>query len=117
MQGMLDNLSQPVAFATVPLGDAGPYSSRSQSPPSTRRDVGCGSDTDTDDPVLTRLTRRIGISHGGRKITRGSIADSSSRRGDEDFGEGVFDEGQLYVCLIVEQLSKLTFRLLRRRAF
>jgi hypothetical protein len=90
---MLDNLSQPVAFATVPLGDTALYSDQSQKSPSSRRDAGFSSDTDADEPVLTRLTRRIGISRDGRKTARERPPDSSSSRDDEDLDEDIFDEG------------------------
>jgi hypothetical protein len=114
MQGMLDNLSQPVAFATVPLGDAALYNDQSQTSPSSRRDASFGSDTDPDEPVLTRLTRRIGISRDGRKTARERTPDSSAYKGDEDLDEDVFDEGQPHVYWSVEQLSKLTIRHLRQ---
>ncbi|KAF8232363.1 hypothetical protein L208DRAFT_1397567 [Tricholoma matsutake] len=92
MQGMLDNLSQPVAFATVPLGDAALYNNQSQTPSSSRRDAGFGSDTDTDEPVLARLTRRIGITIDGRTTAR-DPPESSSYKGNEDLDSDVFDEG------------------------
>lgn len=91
MQDMLDNLSQPVAFATVPLGDAALHSNRSQAPLSSRRDL--GSDTDNDEPVLTRFTRRIGISRDAKKAGREHTSISSSRNGDDGLDGDVFDEG------------------------
>jgi hypothetical protein len=91
MQDMLDNLSQPVAFATVPLGDAALHSNQSQAPLSSQRDL--GSDTDTDEPVLTRLRRRIGISRDGKKAARKHTSISSSHDGDDDLDGDVFDEG------------------------
>jgi hypothetical protein len=107
MQGMLDKLSQPVAFATVPLGDAELYSDQSQAPSLSRRETGTGSDTDPDEPVLTRLTRRIGISRDGRRAKQESTPDSSSYNGDEDLDDGIFDEGQLYVLAGLRKISKL----------
>jgi hypothetical protein len=101
MQGMLENLSQPVAFATVPLGDAALYSNQSQTASSSRRDASFSSDTDPDEPVLTRLTRRIGISRDGRKTAQERTPDSSSYNGDEDLDEDVFDEGQSHFSCIL----------------
>lgn len=46
---LLENISQPVAFASAPLG----Y------PP--RRDAGSSSDTDIEDGLTTRLSKRIGL--------------------------------------------------------
>jgi hypothetical protein len=108
MQGMLDKLSQPVAFATVPLGDAELYSNQSQIPPSSRREAGTGSDTDPDEPVLARLTRRIGINRDGRRGTQESTPDSSSYKGDEGLDDGIFDEGKSYIFAGLQQISKLT---------
>ena len=93
MQGMLENISQPVAFATVPIGDPALDSNRSQTASSSRRDASFGSDTDADEPVLTRLTRRIGIGGDVRKTVPEPTPDSSSYKGDEDSDEDVFDGG------------------------
>jgi hypothetical protein len=55
MEGMLDNLSQPVAFATAPLGpDTRPL----------RRDGSSGSDTDHED---TKYARKFGLGGLGRR--------------------------------------------------
>ncbi|KAJ7285624.1 hypothetical protein C8J57DRAFT_1496358 [Mycena rebaudengoi] len=69
MQGMLDNLSQPVAFATAPLG-AMEYESSANSAGKTklssqttlRRDGSLSSDTDIEEPMVTRFARRLGMS-------------------------------------------------------
>ncbi|KAI6039013.1 hypothetical protein EDC04DRAFT_2868139 [Pisolithus marmoratus] len=57
MEGMLDNLSQPVAFATAPLatevGMPGKLGSR--------RDCGSSSDTDRDEAFVARFSRRLGL--------------------------------------------------------
>ncbi|RDB24119.1 hypothetical protein Hypma_008789 [Hypsizygus marmoreus] len=93
MQGMLDNLSQPVAFATVPLGNGEP-SSRTRTPPIPRRDSSLSSDTDSaDEPMLSRFTRRIGIGREGKHSARGSGLSHVTPIPDEDFDEGMFDEG------------------------
>ncbi|KAJ3844467.1 hypothetical protein F5878DRAFT_648885 [Lentinula raphanica] len=56
MQGMLDNLSQPVAFATVPLGTEATAGTSSP-----RRDSSLSSDTDSEEPIVARLTRKLGM--------------------------------------------------------
>lgn len=52
---MLNYLSQPVAFATAPLGP--PESSTSLN----RREPGSSSDTDIEDPISRRLSRGVGF--------------------------------------------------------
>lgn len=52
-EGMLQHLSQPVAFATAPLGP--------ESGPSSARRDGSGSDTDFDDPVSRKFPRSVGL--------------------------------------------------------
>lgn len=92
MQGMLDNLSQPVAFATVPLGMES--SSGTKTPPLPRRDASLSSDTDSaEEPMLSRFTRRIGMSRDGKKTNRRSTLGMATSSGDDDFEEGMFDEG------------------------
>ena len=87
MQGMLDNLSQPVAFATVPLGH--PESPNPPSSPSKindlRRDGSLSSDTDMDEPIFSKFTRRIGISREGSKSGPSS---QSSRNPPSNGGHG-----------------------------
>ena len=99
MQGMLENISQPVAFATVPLGDPALCNNQSQTASSSQRDPSFCSDTDPDEPVLTRLTRRIGIGRDVTKTAREHTPDSSSYKGDEDLDEDVFNEGVSHLCL------------------
>jgi len=78
MQGMLDNLSQPVAFATVPLGnpEAPNESQTDVKSEELRRDGALSSDTDVDEPIFSKFTRKIGISREGSKSGR---SDRSSR--------------------------------------
>ncbi|KAF8638503.1 hypothetical protein AX16_010486 [Volvariella volvacea WC 439] len=81
MQGMLDNLSQPVAFATAPLGVETPSSSSTQSsspassiplnlsapahthPPrrGLYRDSSTSGEADPDEPMLSRFSKRLSI--------------------------------------------------------
>jgi hypothetical protein len=97
MQGMLDNLSQPVAFATVPLGH--PETPTSPSSPDktddVRRDGSLSSDTDLDEPIFSRFTRRIGMSREGSKNGHSGLSRKLPNNGkqtslaeyDEDFLE------------------------------
>jgi hypothetical protein len=75
MQGMLDNLSQPVAFATIPLSQEPVQSSSTpidQHTPDTRRDSGnASSDTDLEEPILSKFSRKIGL--------RSKVGDRSRR--------------------------------------
>ncbi|KAG6891037.1 hypothetical protein C0992_010699 [Termitomyces sp. T32_za158] len=95
MQGMLDNLSQPVAFATVPLGNTD-ISPSLKTPPTSRtprRDISLSSDTDSaDEPILSRLTKRIGI---GRDSDRKEKSTVMASAWDDEFENGLFDEETL----------------------
>ncbi|KIK03837.1 hypothetical protein K443DRAFT_676492 [Laccaria amethystina LaAM-08-1] len=85
MQGMLDNLSQPVAFATVPLGNQDPSASASTSAmkEGLRKDNSFSSDTDYEEPMLSRFTRRMGI---------GPVRDSGKQKATPIDTEGFEDE-------------------------
>ena len=94
MQGMLDNLSQPVAFATVTLGNT-EIPSGVKTPPTPRTPRRDPSDTDIpDEPMLSRLTRRIGIGRDSKHFheQKGASTETTSG-GDDDFEDGLFDEG------------------------
>ncbi len=119
MQGMLDTLSSPVAFATAPLGT--PESAETQNSsangsgirsnsrtPTGSRSLGrksssfLGGDTEVDEPILARLGRRFGVgkeSSGSRWGATGKSPEEDHSLGDdEDFDEGLFDDG---ICLFV----------------
>jgi len=95
MQGMLDNLSQPVAFATIPLGPETPVSPASDRPSQeVRRDGNLSSDTDPDEPIFSKFSRKIGLGNksdrsrkGGQKSLSASEASTSSQNSDFDFDE------------------------------
>ena len=94
MQGMLDNLSQPVAFATVPLGEA-EQNVAERTPPSPSRDPNFSSDTDSaDEPMFSRFSRRIGFTREGKKPTRASKLSKAIPSTDDDSDGDLFDEGQ-----------------------
>lgn len=103
LQGMLDNISQPVAFATAPLNTLDIPSddvaqSSAQSPPSPpqhtypslRREHGAIRESD-DDHLLSRWTKKIGLS---RESSRSSIHDvrSKGKGTSSSFDEDEFDE-------------------------
>ncbi|PPQ65104.1 hypothetical protein CVT24_003065 [Panaeolus cyanescens] len=103
MQGMLDNISQPVAFATVPIGnpelsntptpdDQRNHRRQNKSSDERKRDGSVSSDTDPDEPIFSRFTRKIGISREGSRVGwsgRGeqSPGPSSSAAQRDDFGD------------------------------
>ncbi|KAF8892606.1 hypothetical protein BD779DRAFT_1610156 [Infundibulicybe gibba] len=102
MQGMLDNLSQPVAFATVPLGNGEPIipTPGVKTPPLAqripRRDGSTSSDTDIEEPMLSRFSRRIGI---GRKSNSTMSNVSQTDEFDDEFLEDGDDLSESF-CLI-----------------
>ncbi|KIY51115.1 hypothetical protein FISHEDRAFT_38010, partial [Fistulina hepatica ATCC 64428] len=80
MQGLLDNLSQPVAFATAPLGTEADTSKKGSGPASAKhlQEGSVGSDTD-EEHLVTRLTRRLGITgSSGRRGESSRTASSAS---------------------------------------
>ncbi|KAJ7172697.1 hypothetical protein C8R46DRAFT_1086944 [Mycena filopes] len=98
MQGMLDNLSQPVAFATAPLGD--PESSKPtnhvartklSSQASLRRNGSISSDTDIEEPMVARFARRLGMSADNRKSDR-SPSNPKTRLASTPDPDDDFDE-------------------------
>ena len=116
MQGMLDNLSQPVAFATVPLGnedskDSTSYEIKSAEP---SRDGNASSDTDADEPIFSKFTRKIGI---GREATKSGpprrsrfskpSTNTSFDEEEEDFDD-FLEEGKILlqsVCVFFDNLA------------
>ncbi|KAJ6513892.1 hypothetical protein C8R47DRAFT_1207172 [Mycena vitilis] len=96
MQGMLDNLSQPVAFATAPLGVPEPQSTthvvrtKLSSHAVLRRDGSLSSDTDVEEPMVARFARRLGMSSDGKKSSASNLntRTASTPDPDDDFDEG-----------------------------
>ncbi|TFK72517.1 hypothetical protein BDN72DRAFT_792170 [Pluteus cervinus] len=86
MQGMLNNLSQPVAFATAPLGVGQPSSA-----PQTRMTLNesLSSDTETEEPIFSRFSRRLGMTRDSRS---GTSKLTSPAQVDE-FEEDILDDG------------------------
>ncbi|KAJ7684968.1 hypothetical protein DFH06DRAFT_1313341 [Mycena polygramma] len=96
MQGMLDNLSQPVAFATAPLGVPEPQSTnhvvrtKLSSHTALRRDGSLSSDTDVEEPMVARFARRLGMSSDSKKPSASNLNTriASTPDPDDDFDEG-----------------------------
>lgn len=117
MQGMLDNLSQPVAFATVPLNapeDIPPAEPSNSKTESRRRDDALSSDTDADEPIFSKFTRKIGMSREGSRSgqsssNRNDNAPSSSQQAshnkddDSDFED--FLEDGMYISFLYCRLQ------------
>ncbi|KAF9533376.1 hypothetical protein CPB83DRAFT_845168 [Crepidotus variabilis] len=103
MQGMLDNLSQPVAFATVPLGpDTPPQETPMAEKMASghRRDGNLSSDTDPEEPIFSKFTRKIGLSNPGSKISERTSRNQKpthSTKSKDDFSfeedDDFFEEG------------------------
>ena len=75
-EGMLDYLSQPVAFATAPL-----------SPPETnRRDGSASSDTDIEDPISKTLSRGLGFVKAAKSRMLTRHDSSTNMSSDSDGG-------------------------------
>jgi len=113
MQGMLDNLSQPVAFATVPLGhpETPIPPALPDKPDDLRRDGSLSSDTDVDEPIFSKFTRRIGMSREGSKIGRsGQNSRNFTSNGKqpeidgrlEEYDDEFFEEGYFFLVLYLK---------------
>ncbi|KAJ7063096.1 hypothetical protein C8F01DRAFT_1131511 [Mycena amicta] len=92
MQGMLDNLSQPVAFATAPLGTPELQSgTRPSRETFSRQDGNLSSDTDIEEPMVARFARRLGMSGDSRRSLsslKPKVAPAPEPDPDDDFEEG-----------------------------
>lgn len=123
MQGMLDNLSQPVAFATVPLGnpEAPNESQIDVKSEEIRRDGALSSDTDVDEPIFSKFTRKIGMSREGSKSGRSGRSSrnpvSNSARPSYDSNDGDFEDFLEEGMLISLPFCILKQLLLFRRYF
>jgi hypothetical protein len=88
---MLDNLSQPVAFATAPLAadDLPPAPSNN-----LQRNGSLSSDTDMEEPMVRRITRKIGI---GRDVAKAKTSGLSKTPvvdlHEEEFDDDGFEDG------------------------
>jgi hypothetical protein len=95
MQGMLDTLSQPVAFATAPLMADGTRSPPGAAKPSLhhqKKDVDNTSDTEIEESIFAGLSRLVGMSRDSSKqfATNGNPTLSSDDFEDvDDFLEGM----------------------------
>lgn len=91
-EGMLHNLSQPVAFATAPLYPEYSLPAKRR----LKRDGNSSSETDLDDSLTTRLKRNLGlsISASTKGWSRTQVkADTATI--DEDFeDDDLFENGE-----------------------
>jgi hypothetical protein len=94
MQGMLDNLSQPVAFATVPLGTPAELIDTSAPPRSAPRDTSLSSDTDMEEPMVSRWTRKLGMSRETRTSSPKAARATQPHPVDEDGEDELFVDGE-----------------------
>lgn len=65
MEGMLDKLSQPVAFTTAPLGTEPSLSVKRR----LQRDGSPGSEIEREEPFVSRFSRRLGLDGKPRSST------------------------------------------------
>jgi hypothetical protein len=90
MEAMQQLLEQPlaVAFATAPLGD------EQQKQAGVRREGSSSSDnTDIDEPIATRLARKMGISRGSKSRVLGNDSGAGpSKLQNVDIGDEFDDE-------------------------
>ncbi|KIK93504.1 hypothetical protein PAXRUDRAFT_828896 [Paxillus rubicundulus Ve08.2h10] len=63
MEGMLDNLSQPVAFTMAPLGTERNLTSKKR----FQRNGSSSSDTDHEEPFVSKVSRKLGFDGGAKK--------------------------------------------------
>lgn len=114
-EGMLDYLSQPVAFATAPLSP----------PESSRIDGNNSSDTDVEDPISKTLSRGLGLVKAAksRMLTRHDSSQNMSSHLDSG-GAGIstfppkpqplddwdddLGDGKSYVCPEFNRLNYVT---------
>jgi hypothetical protein len=103
-QGMLDHLSQPVAFATAPLTselETGPNGSGAKSPVSlTRRlprEGSISSDTDLEEPAVSWVSKKLGMGAGGTKKSGYPPPSSLSKHVFDDEFEEEFDPGNVLI--------------------
>jgi len=106
MQGMLENLSQPVAFATAPLGDPEvptPHSPGAKTE-EKRRDRSLSSDTDSDEPIFSKFTRRIGLTRDVGKSSRSQTSQQASQDEDDAFDSDFMADGMPFQWVVQSKL-------------
>ncbi|KAF8921523.1 hypothetical protein CPB85DRAFT_1271190 [Mucidula mucida] len=99
VQNKFDIHSQAVAFASAPLGLDSVIPPRTATPPFHKelaRDSSLSSDTDLDEPIVSKLTRRFGLTKDSKsKASSSSPLKTAQRQSTitDDIGEKIFDEG------------------------
>ncbi|KAL0071574.1 hypothetical protein AAF712_001431 [Marasmius tenuissimus] len=93
MQGMLENLSQPVAFATAPLGM--PESSTSSGSKSARPEDNFSSDTDDAEDMASRFSRKFKLGKSVKRTpdTSGSGSSTKAMERVQELDDDFSDEG------------------------
>jgi hypothetical protein len=102
MEGMLENLSQPVAFATAPLPNTAEYPPTPSS--QLQRNGSLSSDTDIDEPIMKRFQSKKNDSDGKNGNIFKKTGMSIVNLGEEEFEDDIFEEGMpivssFYPCL------------------
>ncbi|KAI5899940.1 uncharacterized protein SCHCODRAFT_02483043 [Schizophyllum commune H4-8] len=93
MQGMLDNLSQPVAFATAPLESPDARSAHRK----LQRDGSLSSDTDGEENMMSRLTKRLGMSRPSTLAHELQRPPANAYSGDTENDWSSSDDGELLI--------------------
>jgi cell division protein FtsB len=107
MQGMLDNLSQPVAFATVPLNnEENLYPPRASPSRSMVRDGGLSSDTEPEEPLVSRMSRKLGFGLGMKSSSsRRTSMGATHSLPEEEFDEFSIDDLSESFCVVPSDSS------------
>ncbi|KAM6501927.1 hypothetical protein JOM56_001904 [Amanita muscaria] len=101
MQGMLDTLSQPVAFATVPLAVDGSKSPPGAETPQPKKDDNNASDTEVEEHIFARLSKRVGITREPSKLRNNGALSSDEFEDVDDFSED--DESDSFYLISTEK--------------
>ncbi|KAF8559515.1 hypothetical protein OG21DRAFT_1452641 [Imleria badia] len=91
MEGMLDNLSQPVAFTTAPLGTETGFSGKR----GVQRDGSSGSETEREAPFVSRFSRKLGLD-GRSKLKQDTVLEETDEEVFADDGDDLSES----FCLI-----------------
>ncbi|TFL06964.1 hypothetical protein BDV98DRAFT_556994 [Pterulicium gracile] len=117
MQGMLDNLSQPVAFATLPLNGEDTSNAYPPTPsPSTSaaniRPTN-GNDENAEGDLVSRMSRRFGLGALGRSPSKPNVNSSKSAVLEEpdEFDEFSLDELSESFCVVGTDASAAGLKL------
>lgn len=116
MQGMLDNLSQPVAFATLPLNGEDTSNSTAYPPapsPSTSaatiRPTSGNDGVDSEEDLVSRMSRRFGLGSLGRSTSKPNVNASRGQSAvleePDEFDEFSLDDLSESFCVVGSDAS------------